>query len=115
MRTVLITISTIAALSCVKVHLIRDEYARPASQVVLTAPWKPVFDSPTAECLRHWDEGIPTCLRAFEAKRGSALKIFNASLCQWCADRAEFWAGSGLPPDVFNARRRDVKDATGAI
>lgn len=115
MRGWIIGIAVVAALSVVKIHSFRDSYGKPASQIVLRTPLKPIFDSPNAECLRAWSAGIPTCLAAYERSRSEAIRLIDIPFCASCANLAESIAGSGLAEDVRAGRIRDIREASAAI
>lgn len=105
MRALVIGGIILAALSVVKVHLVRAESGARETRVVLQQPFSMPIDSADSFCLRRLSTPIYQCAMQFVGEHESALRIATLPFCQVCASASR--AISTVGRDPASVKRRD--------
>ena len=105
----IVVVGALVVLSLVKVHTMRDDYGRLVSRVAIASPLSMPFDSAAAECMREWQEPIPTCSRSFVMR--DRFKLFDLPATGFFSNAALALAYSGMSPDASAGRQRDIREA----
>ena len=106
-------IVALAALSVVKVHLVRAESGARETRLVVQQPFSMPIDSADAFCMRRLSAPIYQCAMQFVGEHQSAIKLATLPFCAACASISRAASEAGRDRAAVKQRDEDFQALAG--